>query len=105
MLNRKLVKCWQAGLVLVGAALLLAGQQAEAQNNATIQIVRNRYIRVLENPTELKWTITRLVGDPLTPLDDNMSVLWNDVAQGVPERATFLVSSNTAAAGFTQHLF
>jgi hypothetical protein len=99
------VKCWQAGLVLVGAALLLGGQQAEAQNNATIQIVRNRYIRVLENPTELKWTITRLVGDPLTPLDDNLSVLWNDVAQGVPERATFLVSSNTAAAGFTQHLF
>src|SRR5262249_28737140 len=51
---------------------------------------------------ELKWTTDRLIGDPLTPLDDNFMVLWNDITQ-VPTTTTFLVSSSTATAGFTQH--
>jgi hypothetical protein len=89
------------GLAVVGAP------RAEAQlpppSTAEFEVLANRYLQMRQNRTSLVWTIRRLLGDPLTPLDNDLGVMPDETITGV--QATILINDNDAAEGFTQNIY
>ncbi len=89
MTRRRTRRLWQAALLCCGAAALLAGRPALAQ-----QTTNNRYLRTVVDQGSHRFTIIRGDGDPLTNLDDNLNLLFFD--QEEASKVTILLGSNVS---------
>src|SRR5262245_18487722 len=108
-------RIWPLVSAVAAGLALLAAPRAEAQipppSTTTLEILSNRYLTIRNTRANLFFDISRLIGDPLTDLDNGLNVTrlsTGPTGAGQPVNVTFLIQSRDFAAnpsGYTSTTF